>query len=171
MTILAPCRYNPEFLGMLESPADGLGCWMLPDTTLCGIATNATFSSFAKLCQGGYGSKPVQAGQTVVAVNPEWTGPQDIGQFWERKLKEAAEVLLAPNEWQTLYSCRMIRTSRGKGYGLLVGSYSLGWHLWAARSEDSSSVADGDCLLWSQEKPTQPLIIETLNAAAAAAKL
>jgi hypothetical protein len=51
------CRYDPQFLGMLESPADGLGCWALPDTTLAGIGTNATFASFAKLCEGGYGSR------------------------------------------------------------------------------------------------------------------
>jgi hypothetical protein len=44
---------------MLESPADGFGCWALPDTTLAGIGTNATFASFAKLCEGGYGSRCV----------------------------------------------------------------------------------------------------------------
>jgi len=69
---------------MLEDPVDGVGCWSLPDTTFCGIVTNATFSSFNKLCQGDYGSKPSQAGHTLVAVNPEWTGPRDIGQPWER---------------------------------------------------------------------------------------
>lgn len=70
---------------MLEDPADGMGCWSLgPDTTLVGLVTNATFANFAKLCQGGYGSRPLQAGHTMVAINPDWTGPQDIGQFWER---------------------------------------------------------------------------------------
>jgi hypothetical protein len=42
---------------MLESPADAFGCWSLPDTTLAGIGTNATFASFAKLCEGGYGGR------------------------------------------------------------------------------------------------------------------
>jgi len=78
-------RYGPQFLGMLEDPADGMGCWSLgSDTTLVGLVTNATFANFAKLCQGGYGSRPLQAGHTMVAINPDWTGPQDIGQFWER---------------------------------------------------------------------------------------
>lgn len=79
------CRYDPQFLGMLEDPADGMGCWSLgSDTTIVGLVTNATFANFAKLCQGGYGSRPLQAGHTLVAVNPDWTGPEDIGQFWER---------------------------------------------------------------------------------------
>jgi hypothetical protein len=51
-----------------------------------------------------------------------------------RKLKQSAEQLLAPDQWQVLYSCRMLRTSRGKAFGLLVGSYGLGWHLWPAAS-------------------------------------
>ncbi|WIA36231.1 hypothetical protein OEZ86_007564 [Tetradesmus obliquus] len=161
--------YDPQFLGMLESPADGVGCWALPDTTLAGIGTNATFASFAKLCEGGYGSRPLAAGHSVVAINPDWTGPADIGQFWERKLKQSAEELLAPEQWQVLYSCRMLRTSRGKAFGLLVGSYGLGWHLWRAGSEESSSVQAGNCLLWSADKPEQSRVIETLNKAAAAA--
>jgi hypothetical protein len=48
-----------------------------------------------------------------------------------RKLKAAAEDVLS-SPWDVLYSCQMVRTSRGKGYGLLVGSYGLGWHLWSA---------------------------------------
>jgi hypothetical protein len=69
---------------MLEDPADGMGCWTVGgDTTVVGLVTNATFASFAKLCQGGYGSKPLQPGHTLVSVNPEVTRAQDIGQFWE----------------------------------------------------------------------------------------
>eukprot|EP00882_Tetradesmus_deserticola_P020173 GHRQ01021744.1.p2 GENE.GHRQ01021744.1~~GHRQ01021744.1.p2 ORF type:complete len:173 (+),score=75.43 GHRQ01021744.1:430-948(+) len=164
-----PRRYDPQFLGMLESPADGFGCWALPDTTLAGIGTNATFASFAKLCEGGYGSRPLEAGHSMVAVNPDWTDAADIGQFWERKLKQSAEQLLAPEQWQVLYSCRMLHTSRGRAFGLLVGSYGLGWHLWRAASEDSSSVAADSCLLWSPHQPEQSLVVETLNKAAAAA--
>lgn len=78
-------RYDPQFLGMLENPADGMGCWSVgSDTTLVGLVTNATFSNFAKLCKGGYGSRPLQQGHTLVAINPDWTGPSDIGQFWDR---------------------------------------------------------------------------------------
>lgn len=32
----------------------------------------------------------------------------------------------------------MLRTSRGKGHGLLVGSYGVGWHLWAAASGEET---------------------------------
>lgn len=80
-----PHRYDPQFLGMLENPNDGMGCWSVgPDTTWVGLVTNATFSNFAKLAQGGYGSRALQPGSTIVVVNADWTGPEDIGQFWER---------------------------------------------------------------------------------------
>jgi hypothetical protein len=48
-----------------------------------------------------------------------------------RKLKAAAEDVLS-TPWDVLYSCQILRTSRGKGFGLLVCSYGLGWHLWPA---------------------------------------
>lgn len=82
------CRYDPAFLGMLEDPADGMGCWTLgKDTTLVGLVTNATFANFAKLCQGGYGDRPLRGGHTLVAINPDWTGPNDIGQLWDRSVE------------------------------------------------------------------------------------
>lgn len=48
-----------------------------------------------------------------------------------RNLKAAAEDVLS-TPWDVLYSCQILRTSRGKGFGLLVCSYGLGWHLWPA---------------------------------------
>lgn len=48
-----------------------------------------------------------------------------------RKLKAAAEDVLS-SPWDVLYSAQIVRTSRGKGLGLLVGSLGLGWHLWSA---------------------------------------
>jgi hypothetical protein len=45
---------------------------------------NATFAPFADLCDGKYGAKPTQAEHTVLAINPAWTGPRDIGQPWDR---------------------------------------------------------------------------------------
>lgn len=159
--------YDPQFLGMLEDPADGMGCWSIgSDTTVVGLITNATFANFAKLCQGGYGSRPLQAGHTLVAVNPDWTRPEGIGQFWDRKLKAAAEDVLS-SPWDVLYSCQMVRTSRGKGYGLLVGSYGLGWHLWSADEDTSSSVRD-PCILWSLTRPEQADLVAAVNEAAAA---
>ncbi|KAF8059444.1 hypothetical protein HT031_005249 [Scenedesmus sp. PABB004] len=183
--------YEVNFLGMLESPADGLGCWTLgappdaPSATFVGIPTNATFASFAKLCDGGYGAAPARPGHTLVAVNPDWTGPADIGQFWERDLKAAAARLLAPGAWAPLYAARMLRTSRARGHGLLVGSWGRGWHLWAADSagrhwrrrptaerrhaEESSSVRD-ECVLWSEAEPEAAAVVEALNRAAAGSR-
>ena len=46
-------RFLYEFLGLIESPSDGLGVWTLPDATIAGLVTNATFPSFLKLCEGG----------------------------------------------------------------------------------------------------------------------
>lgn len=236
-----PRSYGGAFLGMLEDPADGLGAWgTAVDMTAFGIACNATFSSVAKLVAGGYGARPTQPGHTLLAANPEWTGPDDIGQFWERcvqrrrgccmlfacpcplppsssaclaarahmrafcalhachhcsDLKRTAAQLLAPGSWATLYDARMVRTSRGRGHGLLVGSWSAGWHLWPAESgerrrwgaragrhavhwrrccctaaacaAESSSVAD-ECVLWSPEEPPLSDVVDALNAAAEA---
>jgi hypothetical protein len=50
--------------------------------------------------------------------------------------------------WQYLYSCQVVRTSRGKGFGLLVCSYGLGWHLWPA-DEGVSLVVYGVVVCWS----------------------
>jgi hypothetical protein len=36
------------------------------------------------MCQSVSNCRPLQAGHSMVAINPEWTGPADIGQFWER---------------------------------------------------------------------------------------
>ena len=51
-----------------------------------------------------------------------------------RKLKQVAKQLLDDAEWSTLYSCEMVRTSRGRRYGMVVGSYNLGW--WVFKAED-----------------------------------
>lgn len=113
----------------------------------------------------------MQPGHTLVLVNDEltWRGAQDIGQPWDRGLKQAAEALLQREAWHTLYSCRMVRTSRGRGYGLLVGAWGSGWHLWPATEEVSSSVADG-CVLSSATRPPQEEVVAALNAAADAAR-
>ena len=93
-------RYEFKFLGLLESPADGLGAWGLPGVTLAGLVTNATFPSFLKvgswewgghhgkswanifgklvalpsslwqLCSGGYGNKVLEPGHAVMGMPP-----------------------------------------------------------------------------------------------------
>lgn len=63
-----------------------------------------------------------------------------------RKLKAAAEEVLS-EPWEYLYSCQVVRTSRGKGFGLLVCSYGLGWHLWPADEGASFLVSRKRCAL------------------------
>lgn len=54
------------------------------DMTVIGGVTNPTFPSLVKLLEGGYGSRPQQPGHIILAVNPQWSTPQDIGQPWDR---------------------------------------------------------------------------------------
>lgn len=65
------------------------GVWRLADTTVVANVTSATFEAFAKLCNGEFGSRPLQADHTLVAVNPSWgKTAEGIGQLWEWKLKQ-----------------------------------------------------------------------------------
>lgn len=62
--------YGPQFLGMLESPADGVGAWHAAGgITVVGGVTNATFGLFARLAAGEYGGGVLQRGHLLVAVN------------------------------------------------------------------------------------------------------
>jgi hypothetical protein len=61
-----------------------------------------------------------------------------------------------------------VRTARGRSYGLLVGSWGAGWHLWAA-GEDASSSVQERCLLWRPDRPGDAQVTGVLNDAAAAA--
>lgn len=147
-----------------------MGCWTLSDATLVGLVTNATVSSLAKLTSGGYGARPLEARHALILCNDEltWRGAADIGQPWDRDLKAAAEELLVREAWTTLYSCRMLRTSRGC-YGLLVGAYGAGFHLWPADDETSGSVRD-ELLLCSATPPPREELVDAINAAADAAQ-
>jgi hypothetical protein len=62
--------YGPQFLGMLESPADGVGAWHAAGgITVVGGVTNATFGLFARLAAGEFGGGVLQRGHLLVAVN------------------------------------------------------------------------------------------------------
>eukprot|EP00983_Pelagomonas_calceolata_P032191 1010537-Pelagomonas_calceolata.AAC.2 len=56
------------------------------DMTLCGQVTNPTFPTLVKLLDGGYGSRVIAPGHTIIAINPSWGNSGEIGQFWERCL-------------------------------------------------------------------------------------
>jgi len=150
--------YDAQFLGLLEDPADGLGVWGAGDTTAAAIVTNPTFPSFIKLVTGGYGSRVTEPGHTLIAVNPLWTTPEDVGQRWERDLKaQAAEVMAG---WQPLYCCKVLRTPSG-ATGLLHYAFPQEWQLYATPAEDANEV--GPLLLRSQQQPEQSAIINLLN--------
>lgn len=154
--------YGSSFLGILESPSDGLGVWQLRDMVLAGIVVNATFPSFAKLCEGGYGAQPTQADQAVVVV-AEWTGADDIGQPWQRDLKARARALIDDAEWRPLYSARMVRTSKGRAFGCLTAAWGEPWRLYPADSDESSSIKD-DVLLESWSEPPKNDVVAALNS-------
>ncbi|KAL4517974.1 hypothetical protein Ndes2526A_g02340 [Nannochloris sp. 'desiccata'] len=138
---LRPCVENfidsfgsPSFVGMLESPADGIGVW----TALNGTATvvtfvnNATFAPFIRLCQGDFGDKVLNSEHVLIAINPNWTQSKDIGQLWDRKLKKkAAELIDDPNSWLPLYHLEDVRTAAGS-LGVLWRSYPGPWRLYSA---------------------------------------
>jgi hypothetical protein len=41
------CRYDAQFVGMLETDADGVGVWSTSDTTVVAQVNNAIFGPFA----------------------------------------------------------------------------------------------------------------------------
>ncbi|MEW5302220.1 MAG: hypothetical protein WDW36_005023 [Sanguina aurantia] len=155
--------YGSTFQGLLESDYDGCGCWSLPDATVIGPVYNTTFTSLIKLTEGGYGNRTLQDGHTIIAVNSEWTSGQDIGQFWERDLKQKADGLINDGGgWRSLYTCKMVRSSRGVR-GMLFHAYPFRWRLYPSATDDASELAP--CVLSSQERPTSAAILDALNTA------
>lgn len=153
--------YQAEFVGLIESAADGVGVWSMPDATAVANVTNATFPSMISLCTGKYGKKPLQADHTIVAMNPSWTSATDVGQPWDRDLKAQAKVLIDSPQWEVLYCCQLIRTGRG-ALGVVLRSYPHPWSLYALPTADCEVV--GPCLLTSSSRPTTKLVVESLSA-------
>lgn len=95
------------------------GVWATDDTTVVANVNTATFAPFAKLCNGGFGSKPLQREHTILAVNPGWGNSADgVGQFWERQLRQ--QVRLVP-----LAVCYHVNSPR-------CCWYSVAWMAWAS---------------------------------------
>lgn len=156
--------YESEFLGFLEDGADGVGLWTLADGSLTVIAnvTNATVPSLVKLLDGGYGARVTLPGHTLVAVNPQWTDAQSVGQPWQWGLRSRAAEVLEPSSWDTLYTCRMLRGSRGAN-GLLHRAWPHRWAVYPAATPDTRVL--GEVLLATPERPPRQLILEKLNEA------
>lgn len=163
--------YSPEFVGMLESPADGMGVWTAcnGDVTVITYVSNATFAPFARLCAGEFGSKVLQPGHTLIVVNPAWTKSSDIGQLWQRDLKaQAAALIDDPSLWVPLYHFEDLRTAAGS-VGILWKTYFEPWRLYSAETEregEEGVLVAENLLLESETKPETVEVIKLLNAAA-----
>lgn len=81
------CRYEPEFVGMVPDPGDGVGVWRCTADVGMSVICNAntlTLETLIDLCEGTYGEGPTRPDHVVVAVNCSWTTGADVGQFWQR---------------------------------------------------------------------------------------
>ena len=129
---------------------------------------NQNFAPFARLCAGEFGGAVLEPQHTLVAVNPSWTASKDIGQLWDRRLRQqAAAVIDAPAAWLPLYHLWDVRTARG-ATGMLFRSWPHAWKLYSTCGEEEPAAAlDSPPILVSAERPTMQQQIEALNAALA----
>jgi hypothetical protein len=137
---------SPSFVGMLESPADGIGVWTAFNgtATIVTFVNNATFAPFVRLCQGDFGDKVLNSEHILIAINPNWTQSKDIGQLWDRELKKkAAELIDDVNAWLPLYHLEDIRTAAGS-LGLLWKSHPGPWRLYSAVLGSDLLVENGE---------------------------
>lgn len=178
--------YRTKSFGMLESPADGVGVWVLEfgsgsKGTVVANVTNATFGPFARLCAGEFGSDVLEDDHLLLAVNPSWTTSSDIGQLWDFALKRQAAALIDdPSEWECIYHFEDIRTATGLT-GVLFRSYPESWKLYLLPPTTErgkmtkmgrllQSLASPEPIVcpeipiaeWTQ-KPERSVVIRTLN--------
>ncbi|KAF5832662.1 hypothetical protein DUNSADRAFT_11406 [Dunaliella salina] len=186
---------NSKFLGLLEADEDGVGLWTCgADMTLCGQVTNPTFPTLVKLLDGGYGSRVLAPGHTIIAINPSWGSSREIGQIWERSLKKRAAEIMGeipkdgssfgrsqettgagapgtsssssqperPRQWDPLYHCRIVRTSRG-GTGLLHRAWPGPWRVYEAPAGNASKI--GELVLKSDVRPSAQQLVDVLSEA------
>lgn len=126
---------SPSFIGMLESPADGIGAWTAfnGSATILTFVNNATFAPFVRLCQGDFCNKILDPDHLLLVINPNWTTSKDIGQLWDRDLKAKAAYLIDdPNLWLPLYHLEDLRTAAGSLGVLWKSSHSDPWRLYSA---------------------------------------
>jgi len=184
---------STSFVGMLESPADGIGVWTAFNgtATIVTLVNNATFAPFVRLCQGDFGDKVLDSEHVLIAINPNWTQSRDIGQLWDRELKKkAAELIDDSNSWLALYHLEDLRTAAGSS-GVLWRSYPDSWKLYSAvmgsalqgekgnvasrigdilsgknnETDEDSALVARELLLESEIRPERSEIIRLLNAA------
>eukprot|EP01026_Neomeris_dumetosa_P005618 TRINITY_DN11637_c0_g1_i1.p1 TRINITY_DN11637_c0_g1~~TRINITY_DN11637_c0_g1_i1.p1 ORF type:complete len:298 (-),score=19.69 TRINITY_DN11637_c0_g1_i1:49-897(-) len=161
--------YESEFVGMLESELDGIGVWRTEDMTIVANVTNATFKPFSDLCFGKYGQGPTRQQEILLAVNPTWTSYKDIGQLWDRQLKQRAQDIIEGYMWQYLYYLKVVRTAAGS-CGILFRTFPEDWYLYEyqeleeGENENGNVSSLGKVLLQLPEKPSKETMIEKLNS-------
>ena len=185
--------YGAEYLGVLESKSDGLGVWSADAFTLvtcvgahprdleegltrapASFVGNPTFKAFARLMAGDYGSRPTDPEHTMVLVNPYFTAPRDIGQPWERRLREEADAIINGRDWTWTYCVRPCRGSRGElgrpaRRGVLAFEYPGEWALWESdggerdQRGDYEVAADALVLAGGRDRPTDAEVVRALD--------
>lgn len=121
--------YDPQFLGMLEEPSDGIGVWRCDRMTALTHVADATVGALMSLCQGKYGDSVLEPGHLLVVVNSFWTeGGGKVGQPWEVALRREARELLGGGDWEKVYCLRAVRSAAGVD-GTLWRKWPGPWHL------------------------------------------
>ena len=173
---------SPQFVGMLESPADGIGVWTLFNggATLATLVTNATFSPFARLCSGDFGARVLEDRHVLLVVNPSWTASKDIGQFWDKELKRKAAQIIDDTEWTALHHFEDVRTAKG-ATGILYRNYPDAWRVFLTveaeeggkntvfenifTKKDKKESEERVLVMNSEQRPSPQQMIEVLNEA------
>lgn len=156
--------YGAQFMGYLEDEADGVGLWAMEGITVVANVTNATVPSLVKLLDGGYGAKVQQPGHTLIAVNPMWISGDvsSVGQPWQLRLRQRAKEAIDEAGWDTLYACKMVRSSRG-GNAMLHRAWPHRWTLYPAPTPDAAHL--GECALAASTKPSRQQLLQLINDA------
>lgn len=162
-------RYSPTFVGLVETPEDGVGVWTFGggDATCIANANAQTFQGFARVCEGDFGAAVLQSGHTIVAVNCAFGPAKDIGQLWDRKLKRRAKALVEDCAWTPLFVCRPIRSPSG-ALGLLHYVWPGSYEVFCLKSGEPSELEDTEAPVLvragSAGPPSSREIFEALDA-------
>ena len=103
------------------------------DATAISFVSNATVPALLRLLGGEFGSRPTRPDHTILAVNPSWSDSSEVGNFWERALREKAAQALEGTPWEEVYVCAALRrtTRGGGGDAMLLRAWPGPWRLLA----------------------------------------
>ena len=168
--------YDAKFLGMLESESDGIGVWSSDrgQFTLVTLVSDVTFASFARLCRGEAVSRVLDPNHAIVVVNPGWTTWTNVGNFWERGLKDEAKRLIDDTDWLCVYSLRAVQTNRGV-HGLLRRQHPGLWELFPAEEDPDGGIVPDEGVMpivqRTNSRPKEKEMVAALRAHATGYKV